>query len=272
MFGDTEKRCGNFEDGWRRLMRGVALAALAAALSAAAPATAPATAQTPMAGPALFVHSAKSGHLKGGRLVLREVGHHVTWATHGGRNGRLAVPHLHRRLFSPGTAAPTGVLHVAGHRGGAHPSFRLSRPRYNRARRTVSYRVKRVNQGRLPSGAARAAGTTSGFGNASLSVIGAQQVKTASLQVSTASYGDCDDPYGRSCFGTISGSGLTPGYTVEVTAHWSSGSDSRSYEVDGDGNLASTRLNLACGLFTSFRVTEGTSDTGYNSYTYDAPF
>jgi hypothetical protein len=267
VFSDTEKRCGNFHDGRRGSLRGVALVALAAALLAAAPATA----QTPIAGPTMFVHSAKSGHLKGGRLVLRAVGHHVTWASHGGRNGTLAVPRLHRRLFSPGTTAPTGVLHVAGHRDGAHPSFRLSRPRYNRARRTVSYRVQRVNHGRLPSRAARAAGTTSSFGTASLSIIGGQQETTATLQVSTTSY-DCNDPYGRSCFGTMSGSGLVPGYTVEVRASWTGGSSSQSYRVDADGNLASTQLNLVCGLVTSFRVTRGTQDTGYSSDTYDAPW
>ena len=49
------------------------------------------------------------------------------------------------------TATATGTLHVAGHRGGDELTFKLSRPRYNAARRTVSYKIRRLGDGHLPS-------------------------------------------------------------------------------------------------------------------------
>lgn len=69
----------------------------------------------------------------------------------------VSINTLHRRLFQPGTPA-TAALHVAGQRGGAEPTFRLSRPRYNVARRTASYRVKRLGKLRAPRAASGAAG------------------------------------------------------------------------------------------------------------------
>jgi hypothetical protein len=87
----------------------------------------------------------------------------------------VSVRRLHRRLFLPGKPA-TGTLHVAGHRGGDELTFKLTRPRYNRARRTVSYKVKRVGNGSLPSRAAQAAGAARRFGAASLSIVPAPQV------------------------------------------------------------------------------------------------
>jgi hypothetical protein len=63
-------------------------------------------------------------------------------------------------------------LHVAGYRGGDEPSFRLSKPRRNAARHTVSYRAKRLDKKPLPGRAARAAGAPGRrFGAASLSIV-----------------------------------------------------------------------------------------------------
>jgi hypothetical protein len=127
------------------------LAAVAAALSAAAMVDASgASALT-------FVHSAKSGELKGGRLILYGVGGRVSYTTRSGRTGTAALRHLHKGVFLPGRPA-TGVLHVAGHRGGDEPSFRLSNPRYQAARRTLSFTAKRLDRKRLP-GRANATGT-----------------------------------------------------------------------------------------------------------------
>jgi hypothetical protein len=105
----------------------------------------------------VFVHSARSGKLGGGRLILYGVSGQVTWAHNSGRSGVIAVRRLHRMVFSAKTATATGTLHVAGHRGGDELTFRLSRPRYNAARRTVSYKIKRLGDGRLPSRASQAA-------------------------------------------------------------------------------------------------------------------
>jgi hypothetical protein len=71
-----------------------------------------------------------------------------------------------------GVAAPAR-RHVAGHSGGQEPIFRLSRPRYNAVRRTVSYRARPLNNKRLPGRLvdAAAAGAARGFGEASLSVV-----------------------------------------------------------------------------------------------------
>jgi hypothetical protein len=127
----------------------------------------------PARGATTFVHSAKSGELRGGRLILRGVGRRVAWITNTGRSGVVSVKRLHRRLFLPGRPA-TGVLHVAGDRGGEERTFKLSRPRYKATRRRVSYRVRRLNRARLP----RPAGVRRlrRFGAASLSILGAPQV------------------------------------------------------------------------------------------------
>ena len=66
-------------------------------------------------------------------------------------------PNPRPRAFPPKPATATGTLHVAGHHGGDELTFKLSRPRYNAARRTVSYKIKRLGNGRLPSRAAQAA-------------------------------------------------------------------------------------------------------------------
>ncbi len=140
---------------------------------AAGTAAAPASAKAPPAGHTVFVHSALSGKLGGGRLTLRGVGRRVTWAHESGRSGALLVERMHRLLFTSGRPSATGTLHVAGHRGGDELTVKLTRPRYNASRGTVSYQVKQNNRGRLPGRAARAAGADQQFGAASLSIVGA---------------------------------------------------------------------------------------------------
>jgi hypothetical protein len=163
MLADTENRYGGLER-CRRWLRGVGLVALAAGLSAATPATAAAV----PGGATVFVQSAKSGQLGGGRLVLAGVSGRVSWATNSGRAGVISLRRLHRRLIRPGKPA-TGTLQIAGQRGGQELAFRLSRPRYNPARHTVAYRARPVAKRR----AARAAGfqRPRRFGAVSLSII-----------------------------------------------------------------------------------------------------
>jgi hypothetical protein len=163
MFADTERRCGGFEHR-RRSLRGVGLVALAAGLLAALPATAAAV----PGGATVFVQSAKSGQLGGGRLVLGGVSGRVSWATNSGRAGVISVRRLHRRLIRPGKPA-TGMLHIAGQRGGQELAFRLSRPRYNPARHTLAYRAKPLAKRR--SARAAAFRRARRFGPASLSII-----------------------------------------------------------------------------------------------------
>jgi hypothetical protein len=144
-------------------LAGLALAT--AGLVALAPASAHAS--------ATVVHSAKSGELAGSRLKLHGVGRHVTWTTNTGRSGVTRITTIHRKLFLPRKRA-TGTLHIAGHRGGDELTFRLSRPRYNAFRQTVSYRVKRLSKRPLPGSRgthATAAGVARSFGAASLSVV-----------------------------------------------------------------------------------------------------
>jgi hypothetical protein len=148
------------------------LVAVAAGLLVVAPATAPAT----PGGATMFVHSAKAGELRGGRLMLRGVGQQLTWVTNGGRSGVVSVARLHRRLFPAGTPAATGVLHIAGQRPRRAVALRLSRPRYNASRHRVSYRAMPLNQGRGRARVARAAPVPRRFGAASLSIVGAPAV------------------------------------------------------------------------------------------------
>ena len=113
------------------------VAAVAAALSAAGLASVPGASAAPT-----LVLSAKSGELHEGRLILRGVGARASYLTGAGSSGTVTAKRLHRRVFLPGRPA-TATLHVAGHRGGDEPTFRLSRPRYKAARQTVSYRPSR---------------------------------------------------------------------------------------------------------------------------------
>jgi hypothetical protein len=170
MFADTEQRSRTFEQRGDRLrwraggalsaagLAAVVAAGLVAALLASASAASAAT---------LVSHSAKSGELSGGRLVLRGVSGRATYVTGTGRAGTVPVRRLHRRLFQPGKPA-TGALNPAGYRGGEAPTFRLSQPRYNASRRTVSYGAKPLGREPLPRRAARAPRR---FGAASLSIV-----------------------------------------------------------------------------------------------------
>ena len=148
-------------------------AVLAVVLAAAAFAAALVLAAAPAHGAVTFVHSAKSGELRGDRLVLHGIGRRVSWVTNTGRSGVVSIRRLHRRLFLPRRPA-TGILHVAGDRGGDEREFRLSRPRYSAARQRVSYRVRGAKRAQPSSSAAARAPRR--FGAASLSILGAPQL------------------------------------------------------------------------------------------------
>jgi hypothetical protein len=154
----------------RHLEARLRLSTIALAAAAALFVVIPANASAAPGGAAMFVHSAQSGELQGGRLMLRGVGRQVTWVLNGGSSGVVSIARLHRRLFAPGTAPATGALHIAGQRGGSEATFGLSRPRYDAARGAVSYRAKRLDKRR----AASAAGfrLPRRFGAASLSIVG----------------------------------------------------------------------------------------------------
>jgi hypothetical protein len=142
-------------------------------------AVAPSAAAAPTGGATMFVHSARSGEIRGDRLTLRGVGHTVTWTTNGGHSGTVSIALMHRRLFGRGGPPATGMLHVANQRPGSEKAFALSRPRYSRSSQTVSYRVKPLTAGARASGvgsAAQSSGPGAEFGPASLSIIGAPSV------------------------------------------------------------------------------------------------
>jgi hypothetical protein len=141
-------------------LRLASVGVMVAALVALAPARADAG--------SMYVHSARSGELAGGRLTLHGVGRNVTWTTPGGRAGVARITRAHRRLFSRKTPA-TGTLHIAGQRGGEELVFRLSKPRYSAKRRTGSYRAKPLAKRTATATAAGAAPRR--FGAASLSVV-----------------------------------------------------------------------------------------------------
>jgi hypothetical protein len=169
MFADTRQRSGSFErSGWR-VAAAVWVAGLVAVLVGWLLAAAPASAATAK----MFTQSATGGELQGGRLTLHGVSGRATYVLNTGRPLTVSVRRLHRRLFLPGLPA-TGTLHVAGYRGGDEPSFRLSKPRRNAARHTVSYKAKRLDNKPLPGGAAPVAGgfrPPRRFGAASLSIV-----------------------------------------------------------------------------------------------------
>lgn len=129
----------------------------------------------------MYVHSAKSGELSGGRLVLRAVGRHVTWTSHSGDAGLLRIARLHRLVFGPGATPVTATLHIAGHRGGEELALLLSRPRYDPSRQRVSYRAKRLRKRRPGSPRAVGADAVGSFGSASLSLV--SEGVTCSAQV-----------------------------------------------------------------------------------------
>jgi hypothetical protein len=189
-------------------VRGVLVAGgLAVVVSVVAPAAVGA-ARGPAVGGAVFVHSARSGELGGGRLTLRGVGARVTWTDDTGRAGTLSIKRMHLRAFGPGHAAVTATLHVAGQRPGHELVFTLTQPRYSRG--TVSYAVKPLNHGRLPDRTAQAARdrrpVTRQFGDASLTVVDPNHPMLAIVTTG--------DPYScgvsPACWGTLVGSDLTP--------------------------------------------------------------
>ena len=231
MFSETDAL-----SGWLRRGTAVLVAVFAAGLLAAVPAFG----QAPV--DAMFVHSAKSGELGGGRLTLQGGGPRVTWAHRSDRSGVVAVRRMHRLVFSGAKPTATGTLHVAGHRGGQELTFRLSRPRYNAARRRVSYAVRR-KKGRLPGRAAGAAGIARRFGAASLSIVGAAP-SGPSIQLTMDTYG-CPR-VGNTCFGTVSASGLAGGSEVNSFIAGIS-QPINSFLADRDGNLGATRLAFVCG-------------------------
>lgn len=216
-----------------------------ASMVVAGPAAAPVFAQAPpAAGATVFVLSAHSGQLGGGRLTLHGVGRRVTWAHVSGRSGVLRVERMHRLLFSSGTPAASGTLHVAGDHGGDELTFRLTRPRYNAARGTVSYAVKQSNHGRLPGRTARAAGAPQQFGAASLSLVGGGA--TQQLLFIDPSTRNCDPVSTAQCWGTLQGSGLpanTPWqvHAVGLTDLWMTGN------ADANGNV-NVNLMLPCNV------------------------
>jgi hypothetical protein len=145
-----------------------ALAATGVVLLGAAPASSSANDAT------VFVHSAESGELRNDRLTLRGVSGRVTWMSNDGRSGVVQVRRLHSRVLSVARRPATGTLHVAGHRGGDELALRLSRPRYNAARDTVSYRTRRLGKRARSGEGARSSqsGGSRQFGAASLSIVG----------------------------------------------------------------------------------------------------
>ena len=208
-------------------------------------APAPVSAQAPPRDGTVFVHSAKSGELSGGRLTLLGVGPRVTWTHESGRSGTMAIKGMHRMLFAPTTPEATATLHVAGHRGGDEPTFKLSQPRYNRVRHTVSYKAKPLDNKSPPGRAVRAAGTEHAFGAASLTIQGAPQ---PSVNVQQTTY-PCPSDSSTTCWGTLSASGLPPGTSLTGFAPQQPGNTGQGVDIDvqadGNGNV-NTQLNLLC--------------------------
>jgi hypothetical protein len=261
MYADTKQHSESVQGTWWRVAAVVWVAGLVAVLVAWL-AAAPASAQGPSRDGTVFVHSAGSGNLGGGRLTLYGVGRRVTWAHNSGRSGVIAVRRMHRMLFRRESAAATGILHVAGHHGGDELTFKLSRPRYNRERRTVSYKIKRM-RGRLPGRGAQAAGAPRRFGPASLSMVAPPQ---GSVTVQQLSYG-CTDGSSGDCWGVLYASDLQPGAHLYINVSYSIGSTQQfdwADAEDGNGNIQDPPiyLNLPCsnnfnnvGTITSVQAT-----------------
>jgi hypothetical protein len=156
---------------------------LAAGLVALAPATASAEG---FRDAHVYVQAAKRGELGAGRLTLHGVRRRVTWAAHPGQFGDVNIKRLHRLLFTRRTMSATGTLYVPGQRGG-EPVMRLSRPRYNASRATVSYRARPLDNTRPRRPAAPPSGGVRRFGAASLSIVGAPQVNVGRADINECS-------------------------------------------------------------------------------------
>jgi hypothetical protein len=152
-----------------RRARGVGVIASSARLVGIGAAVAAAVALVPAQADAAatYLHSARSGTFAGGRLTLVGVGRNVRWSTTSGRTGVAPTRFAQQRVFLHGMQ-PTGVLHIAGRRGGEKFAFRLSGPRYSQARRTVSYRATRLTT--RDAATTVAAAVPRRFGPASLTV------------------------------------------------------------------------------------------------------
>jgi hypothetical protein len=212
-FGSSKESCGRSpRPGGPVRLTGLALAV--AGLCALVPATAAAGQADKRSAPR-FEHSAKSGGLGGGRLVLRGVHRRVPVVHNNRRSGVVSVRRLHERLFLPGKPV-LGALEIARHRGGAAPRLRLSRPRYNAARRTVSYRIKRLDKRPLPRR----------FGAASLSMVGRaqdQQHCEASVNFNSGEY----------FYMAVDSYSAWDTDTWDVTPYFSSENDSDTWQSDG---------------------------------------
>ena len=125
--------------------------------------------------------------------------------------------------------------------GGDALTFKLSRPRYSAAHRTVSYRAKPLNNKPLPR--------VGRFGAASLSIVSAPQ--TASLAASNLYYGCSVGGVPLGCWGTVTASGLAPNQELTVTVNHQNGLEgglawSDPPRTDENGNLNTYKLNLLC--------------------------
>lgn len=225
---ETETASVDLEETCRRLR----VAALVVTIAGGSLAAALASASVASAA-AMVSHSAKSGELSGGRLTLRGVSSRMTYVTNAGRSGTVPVRLVQRRLFPP-RAPATGTLHVAGHRGGDEPTLRLSKPRYNSSRRTVSYRAKPLNNKTLPRRPARTAGFRAPrrFGAASLSIVSHPTVASG-------------DNGGNDCYALIDNLGGPNAAELELvssstwdTDNWAQGPPS-SVEINGRGVVES---------------------------------
>jgi len=157
----------------------------------------------------------------------------------------MAIEGMHRMLFSPTTPEATATLHVAGHRGGDEPTFKLSGPRYNRVRHMVSYQAKPLDKKSLPGRAARRAQAARTFGAASLAIQGAPQ---PSVDVQQTTYA-CPYDSSTTCWGTLSASGLPPGSSLTGFAPQVPGNTGQGVDIDvqadGYGNV-NTQRDLLC--------------------------
>ena len=111
-------------------------------------------------------------------------------------------------------------------------TVKLSRPRYSAPPRAVSYKFKRLGDGRLPSRAARAAGAPRRFGPASLSMVGAPRGSVTCEQIT---YGCANtDPSNPTCWGVLYASGIQANGPLTVNVTFSDGS-TQQYDYSGFG-------------------------------------